>query len=155
MKTGVLRLLGGLKKIKKLWVIIMIIVLLTVNMGIFIFKDFGFGYRYYELNEKTNIEMTIGYSQEQKNILSIMDEYLKQLEVEGYYIASCEISKDIYTKVGVIPKQKINNEEIKQRIINSFDIDIFCKKVIIGEEIYYFKNEESKENFVNELNTIK
>lgn len=155
MKTEGLRLLGGIKKLKKLWIIIMVIVLLIVSTGIFIFKDFGFGYRYYEFNQQASIEITVGYSKEQKNILSIMDEYLKQLESEGYYVASCQLEQDIYSKAAIIPKHKINDEEIKQKIIDNLNIEIFCKKVIINDDIYYFKNEEDKKIFIDELNSIK
>ena len=53
MKTNGLRpVWDGLKKLKKLWVAIIIIVLLIVHMGIFILKDFSFGYRYYEFNQQ-------------------------------------------------------------------------------------------------------
>ena len=156
MKTNGLRpVWDGLKKLKKLWVAIIIIVLLIVHMGIFILKDFSFGYRYYEFNQQMDAQVTVGYSKEKMNILSIMDEYLKQLEDEGYYIASCNINKTIFEQTCIIPKHKINEDEIKKIFIDSFDITVFCKKVTINKDVYYFKNEIDKEAFINKLNSIK
>lgn len=156
MKTNVLRpVWDGLKKIKKLWVIIVIIVLLIVHIGIFILKDFSLGYRYYEINQQINAQITVGYSKEKMNILSIMDEYLEQLENEGYYIASCSINKVILEQNCIVPKHKINDMQLKKMFINSFNVTIFCKKLIIGENVYYFKNEEDRESFINKINSIK
>lgn len=156
MKTEGLRSLwNGIKKIKKLWIAIMIIVLLIVHMGIFILKDFSFGYKYYEFNQQINQNVTVGYSKKEINIFSIMDEYLEQLENDGYYVASCGINKNYYTVATVIPKHKINDEEIRQLFIANLDVDIFCKRVTINEDVYYFKNETDKDKFVNELNSIR
>ena len=156
MKTEVLRSVrGGLKKIKKLWVCIMIIVLLVVHMGIFILKDFSFGYRYYEFNQQTNQDITVGYSKEEMDVSSIMDEYLEQLETDGYYIAYCNINKNYYKIAAVIPRHKIDDEKMKQLFISSLDVGIFCKRVTINEDVYYFKNEVDKDKFVNEINSIK
>ena len=156
MKTNGLRpVWDGLKKLKKLWVAIIIIVLLIVHMGIFILKDFSFGYRYYEFNQQMDAQVTVGYSKEKMNILSIMDEYLKQLEDEGYYIVSCNINKTIFEQTCIIPKHKINEDEIKKIFISSFDITVFCKKVTINKDVYYFKNETDKKAFIDKLNSIK
>lgn len=156
MKTEVLRSVrDGLKKIKKLWVFIIIIVLLIVHMGIFILKDFSFGYRYYEFNQQINQNITVGYSKEEMNIFSIMDEYLEQLETDGYYVDSCNINKNYYKIATIVPRHKINDDEMKQLFINSLDVGIFCKRVTINEDVYYFKNEVDKDKFVNEINSIK
>lgn len=156
MKTNVLHpIWDGFKKLKKLWIAIMIIVLLIVHMGIFILKNFSFGYRYYEFNQQMDAQITVGYSKEELNILSIMDEYLKQLENDGYYVASCTINNLIFEQVCIIPRHKINEDEVKRMFINTFDVTIFCKKVTINEDVYYFKNEIDKEAFIDELNSIK
>ena len=156
MKTNVLHpIWDGLKKLKKLWVAIIIIVLLIVHMGIFILKDFSFGYRYYEFNQQMDAQITVGYSKEELNILSIMDEYLKQLENDGYYVASCTINNLIFEQVCIIPRHKINEDEVKKMFINTFDVTIFCKKVTINKDVYYFKNEAEKKAFIDELNSIK
>lgn len=156
MKTNVLHpIWDGFKKLKKLWIAIMIIVLLIVHMGIFILKNFSFGYRYYEFNQQMDAQITVGYSKEELNILSIMDEYLKQLENDGYYVASCTINNLIFEQVCIIPRYKINEDEVKRMFINTFDVTIFCKKVTINEDVYYFKNEINKEAFIDELNSIK
>lgn len=156
MKTNVLHpIWDGLKKFKKLWVAIIIIVLLIVHMGIFILKDFSFGYRYYEFNQQMDAQITVGYSKEELNILSIMDEYLKQLENDGYYVASCTINNLIFEQVCIIPRHKINEDEVKKMFINTFDVTIFCKKVTINKDVYYFKNEAEKKAFIDELNSIK
>ena len=155
MKKNKLRpLWDGLKKFKKLWVAITILIILIVHMGIFILKDFGFGYRYYEINQQMNVQ-TIGYSKEDFNILDVMEEYLKQLEEEGYYIASCSINKVVLKQKCIIPKHKESSNDIKKIFIESFNIDIFCKKVIINNEMYYFKNENDKSMFIDKLNSIK
>lgn len=156
MKINALRpIWDGFKKFKKIWIIVIIMILLIVHMGIFILKDFSLGYRYYEINQHTNMQITVGYSKEKMNILSVMDEYLEQLENEGYYITSCNINKNIFEQCCVIPKHKINDDETKKMFINNFDVTIFCKKVTINEDVYYFKNEIDKETFINKLNSIK
>ena len=156
MKTNALHSVwNGLKKLKKLWIAIMIIVLLIVHMGIFILKDFSFGYRYYEFNQQINAQVTVGYSREEINIFSIMDEYLKQLEEDGYYVASCNINNLIFKQICIIPRHKIDEDEVRRMFVNTFDVTIFCKKVTINEDIYYFKNEANKEAFIEKLNSIK
>lgn len=157
MKKGVLHpLWDGLKRIKKLLVAIIMFVLLVVHMGLFfILKDFSFGYRYYEFNEQVNNKVTVGYSKKEINMFSVMDEYLEQLEDNGYYIASYNINKKIYSVSTIIPKHKIDDEAVKKEFINSLDVSILCKKVTINEDVYYFKNDNDKDKFVNELNSIK
>lgn len=144
-----------MKKIKKLWAILMVFILLIVHMGIFILKDFSFGYRYYEFNQQTNIKTTVGYSVEKIDVFSIIENYLEQLKNDGYYIASYEITKTFCDSLTIVHKNKFNYDYIKKDIINSLEIDIFCKKVTIGKSVYYFKNETDKNKFVNELNSIK
>lgn len=156
METNALRPLRAvLSKFKKLWVIIMIIVMLIVSIGIFIFKDFSLGYKYYEFNNETNTQVTVGYGKEEINIFSVIEEYLKQLENDGYYTVSYTINTEIFSKKTVIPKKEINTDEIKQKIIDGLEVSIFSKKVIIKEDVYYFKNEDDKSRFVKELNSIK
>ena len=43
------------KTMKKLLVCLIIIVTILTSLGIFIFKDFGLGYKYYEINNNKQI----------------------------------------------------------------------------------------------------
>lgn len=156
MKANVLcPIWDRLKKIKKVWIIIVIIILLIVQIGLFSLKDFTLGYRYYEINQQTNRQITLGYSKEEFNFFTFANKYLEQLKEEGYYIFSYTINKNILKQATIIPKHKIDEEKIKELFINNLDITIFCKKVIIGNETYYFKNDTDKEAFINDVNSIK
>lgn len=146
---------NGFNKIKKLWVMIVIMVLLIVHIGFFILKDFSLGYRYYEFNQDINTQITLGYSRERIDILSTMNEYLSQLENDGYYVVSCDVNRDIFERACIVPQSKIDENGVKELFIKSFDVSIFCKKVTIGKDIYYFKNEEDKQEFINKVKNIK
>ena len=141
MKAKILPLLqSGTKKLKILFIWLIIIVTIIMSVGIFIFKDFSLGYKYVEINYHPEIKMVIGYSKDEINIFDVIDEYTGQLENEGYYIASYNMDKVINSCYGVIPKNKIDNENVKQRVIDSLEINLFCKKLIIGDDVFYFKN---------------
>ena len=156
MKAKILPLLqSGTKKLKILFIWLIIIVTIIMSVGIFIFKDFSLGYKYVEINYHPEIKMVIGYSKDEINIFDVIDEYTGQLENEGYYIASYNMDKVINSCYGVIPKNKIDNENVKQRVIDSLEINLFCKKLIIGDDVFYFKNEQDLKDFIAKINEIE
>ena len=156
MKAKILPLLqSGTKKLKILFIWLIIIVTIIMSVGIFIFKDFSLGYKYVEINYHPEIKMVIGYSKDEINIFDVIDEYTGQLENEGYYIASYNMDKVINSCYGVIPKSKIDNENVKQRVIDSLEINLFCKKLIIGDDVFYFKNEQDLKDFIAKINEIE
>lgn len=156
MKAKILPLLqSGTKKLKILFIWLIIIVTIIMSVGIFIFKDFSLGYKYVEINYHPETKMVIGYSKDEINIFDVIDEYTGQLENEGYYIASYNMDKVISSCYGVIPKSKIDNENVKQRVIDSLEINLFCKKLIIGDDVFYFKNEQDLKDFIAKINEIE
>lgn len=156
MDNNVLRPLGAvLKKFKKIWIILIILVILVINFGIFVLKDFSLGYRYYEFNNETNTQVTVGYSKKEINIFSVIWDYRDSLEKEGYLVISCVPNKEILNRKGVVPRSEIDTEKLKQNIIKDLDVSIISKKIVIKEDVYYFKDDEDKSKFVKELNSIK
>ena len=156
MKAKILPLLqSGTKKLKILFIWLIIIVTIIMSVGIFIFKDFSLGYKYVEINYHPEKKMVIGYSKDEINIFDVIDEYTGQLENEGYYIASYNMDKVISSCYGVIPKSRIDNENVKQRVIDSLEINLFCKKLIIGDDVFYFKNEQDLKDFIAKINEIE
>lgn len=156
MKAKILPLLqSGTKKLKILFIWLIIIVTIIMSVGIFIFKDFSLGYKYVEINYHPETKMVIGYSKDEINIFDVIDEYTGQLENEGYYIASYNMDKVISSCYGVIPKSRIDNENVKQRVIDSLEINLFCKKLIIGDDVFYFKNEQDLKDFIAKINEIE
>ena len=151
MKKDVLcPFLGRLEILKKIWILIIVITVLVVYVGIFILKGFCIGYKYYEVNQKITC-----FSRKEIDISSLMEEYLRQLEDDEFYVASCILNDYIFKQICIIPKDKVKEEETKKMIIETFDIMIFCKKVTIGEDSFYFKNEKDKNEFINKINSIK
>lgn len=156
MKAKILPLLkSGTKKLKILFIWLIIIVTVIMSVGIFIFKDFSLGYKYVEINYHPETKMVIGYSKDEINIFDVIDEYTGQLENEGYYIASYNMKRIINSCYSVIPKSEINGENIKKQIINNLDISLFCKKLIIGDDVFYFKNQQDLDNFIKRINEIE
>lgn len=156
MKAKILPLLqSGTKKLKILFIWLIIIVTIIMSVGIFIFKDFSLGYKYVGINYHPETKMVIGYSKDEINIFDVIDEYTGQLENEGYYIASYNMDKVISSCYGVIPKSRIDNENVKQRVIDSLEINLFCKKLIIGDDVFYFKNEQDLKDFIAKINEIE
>lgn len=148
---------GGLvkswyKKLRKFLICLMIIITVFTSIGIFIFKDFGVGYKYYEI--QNNETLQIGVSQEENIIEKTTEEYLGRLEQDGYYIASSELNIEMFCKQAIINKNKINDEEIKNQIIENLDIQVLCTKLNIKNDknIYYFKTDSECNKFIEELN---
>lgn len=140
------------KMFKKLLVCIIIIVTILTSLGIFIFKDFGLGYKYYEINNSEQIY--VGSTMKENLLISTIDEYLKELNNNGYYIVSSSLNKSFIDTQTIIPKSTVNDEEIKSRIINHLDILILCTKLNIKDDniTYYFKTQQECDGFVNKLN---
>lgn len=156
MKAKILPLFkSGAKKLRILFIWLIIIVTIIMSVGIFIFKDFSLGYKYVESNHQLNTEFVVGYSKERVSIFDVIEEYTGQLQNDGYYIASYNLDKVIDSSYCVVPRSKVDENNLKQEIINRIEIQIFCKKLIIGDNIYYFKNEQNRNDFIKELNNIK
>lgn len=144
--------LKGIKKhLNKLLTLFTIVVLLFVGVGIFYAKDFTLGYKYYE---QTQSPVLIGVSLQENIITSTIDEYLCELETQGYYIASSELKLKTMNKHTVVKKSEVNEESIKEKIIENLDVQIFVTKLTIknDDKIYYFKTEAECNSFINELN---
>lgn len=133
-------------KIIKLITFFTCVVLLFVNAYMFTFKPYGLGYKYYENNT-----IQIGVTQEENLLNQTMNDYINELEENGYYIYSTEIKKDIIYKQTVVKKSDINTEQLKNFIKDSIRVFVLSTKLSIDNETYYFKSENDCNNFVNEL----
>lgn len=145
--------LKGIKKhLNKLLTLFIIVVLLFTGVGIFYAKDFGIGYKYYELSQQQST--LIGVTQQENFITTTIDEYLSELEEQGYYIVSSELNLETMNKHTVVKKTEINEEGIKNKVLENLDVQIFATKLTIenDDRIYYFKTETECNSFVNELN---
>ena len=156
MKAKILPLLkSGTKKLRILLIWLIIIVTVIMSVGIFIFKDFSLGYKYMEINHQLETKLVVGYSKDEIDIFNVIEDYTGQLEEEGYYVSSYHINNLIDSRYSVIPRNKINNENVKQKIIDNLSIELFCKKLIIGDDTFYFKNEQDLNQFVQKINEIE
>lgn len=112
----------------------------------FTLRPYGLGYKYYENNT-----IQIGVTQQENLLNQTMNDYINELEENGYYIYSTEIKKDIIYKQTVVKKSDINTEQLKNFIKDSIRVFVLSTKLSIDNETYYFKSENDCNNFVNEL----
>lgn len=154
MKAKILPLLkSGTEKLNILFIWLIIIVTIIMSVGIFIFKDFSLGYKYLEVKQEASV--VIGYSKNNIGMLDVIEEYTRQLENEGCYIASYDIGKVINSCYSVVPRSKIDENKIKSTIIDNLEINLFCKKLILGNDTFYFRNQQDLDSFVNKINKIE
>mgnify|MGYP004639273463 CR=1 FL=1 len=141
------------KMFKKLFICIIIIVTILTSIGIFIFKDFGLGYKYYKI--ETSQSMYVGSTMENNFLSKTIDEHIKYLTDEGYYITSYALNKSFIETKAIIPKSTTTENDIKKEIISHLDITILCTKLNIkdDEKTYYFKTQTECDEFVNSLNS--
>lgn len=141
------------EKMKKLLTLFIIIVLIFVGVGVYYAKDLGVGYKYYEIKDITQT-IEIGVTQQEDIISVAIDEYLNELEKEGYYVASHQLNMEILYKQAIIHKVQINDEELKSNIVKGLDVDAFLTKVKIKDDDtdYYFKSETEAKKFIDRLN---
>ncbi len=140
------------ENLRKLLICIMIIVTILTSLGIFILRDFGLGYKYYEINNSQTVY--IGATKEENFLDKTINEYLEQLNDDGYYIVTSSLNKAFIENIAIIPKSTINEEEIKSTIIKHLDVSVLCTKLEIknDETIYYFKSQTECDEFVKSLN---
>ena len=140
------------KNLRKLLIYIMIIVTILTSLGIFILRDFGLGYKYYEINNSQTIY--IGATQKENFLDKTINEYLEQLNNDGYYIVTSSLNKAFIENMSIIPKSTINEDEIKETIIKHLDVSVLCTKLEIkdDETVYYFKSQSECDNFIKSLN---
>lgn len=140
------------ENLRKLLIYIMIIVTILTSLGIFILRDFGLGYKYYEINNSQTVY--IGATKEENFLDKTINEYLEQLNNNGYYIVTSSLNKAFIENIAIIPKSTINEDDIKDRIIKYLDVSVLCTKLEIkgDETIYYFKTQTECDNFIKSLN---
>lgn len=139
-------------RFKKLLVYIMIIVTILTSLGIFILKDFGLGYKYYEIN---NLGSTyIGATQEENFINKTIEEYIEDLKDKGYYIVNYSLNKNFVEHFTIIPMSTTNEEDIKNIIIGNLNVSILTTKLNIenDETTYYFRTQQECDDFIKTLN---
>ena len=138
----------GITKIfKKILTLFILVVLICVSCGIYYAKNLTIGYKYYD-QEPT----LLGITQHEDFMTQTIEEYIDSLTDKGYYIISYHLDMDIFIKKSVVQKVSINEEHLKTKIISCLDIQILTTKLIIGDNIYYFKTEQECNSFIEELN---
>lgn len=138
----------GITKIfKKILTLFILVVLICVSCGIYYAKNLTIGYKYY--NQESTL---LGITQQEDFMTQTIEEYIESLEEQGYYIVSYHLDIDIFIKKSVVQKVSINEDHLKTQITNSLDVQILTTKLIIGDEIYYFKTEQECNSFIEELN---
>lgn len=138
----------GITKIfKKILTLFILVVLICVSCGIYYAKNLTIGYKYYD--QDTTL---LGITRQEDFMTQTVEEYIESLAEEGYYIMSYSLDMDIFIKKSVVQKVSINEEHLKTEIISSLDIQILATKLIIGDEVYYFKTEQECNSFIEELN---
>ena len=140
------------KIFKTLITYLIIIVMILTSIGIFIVRDFGLGYKYYELNN--NNLCYIGATTEETLFQKTIDDYIDKLSNEGYFIESYSFDTNYFIEKAIIPKSLKNEEDLKRRIIDSLNMSILTTKLVIenDETVYYFKTQTECDEFVNEMN---
>lgn len=136
------------KKIIKLITFFTCVVLIFVNLFMFSFSPYGIGYKYYENNT-----IQIGVSQQNDIVSQTIDNYLAELEENGYYICSTEANKNITYQQTIIRRNEINNQQLQQIIKDSITVSVFAVKLSITNDdtVYYFKSESECNKFVSDL----
>lgn len=116
--------------------------------------NYADGYKYYQTLDDSQI--LIGQTMNENFLDNIVIQERERLEDNGYYIVSFEFNPDIHIDQAVVRKMSIDEEELRNNILECFQIDTLLTKLTIkGEEdIYYFKTEEECQTFVSELNKI-
>lgn len=126
-----------------------------VLSSIFIYSaNFVDGYKYYQTLDNTQV--LIGQTLDENFLDNIVIEERERLEDNGYYIVSLEFNPDIQVDQAIVRKANVNEEELKNNILECFNIETLLTKLTINgeEDIYYFKTEEECQTFVSELNKI-
>ena len=139
--------LKGKKKKIKIITFLTCIILIFINIFMCFTSPFAIGYKYYDN------AIQIGETQ-QKDLFTItIDNYLQELEENGYHICSTELNRNIIYQQSIIHRDKVNDEQLTQYIKDSIDIDIFAYKLTIenDDNVYYFKSESECNKFINDL----
>lgn len=139
--------LKGKKKKIKIITFLTCIIVIFINIFMCFASPFAIGYKYYDN------AIQIGETQ-QKDLFAItIENYLQELEENGYHICSIELNKNIIYQQSIIHRDKINDEQLTQYMKDSIDIDVFAYKLTIenDDNVYYFKSESECNKFINDL----
>ena len=139
--------LKGKKKRIKLITFLICIILIFINIVTCFVSPLTIGYKYYDNT------IQIGETQ-QKDLFAITaNNYLHELEENGYNICSTGLNRNIIYRLSIIHRDKINDEQLTQDIKDSIDVKIFAYKVIIenDDNVYYFKTESECNKFISDL----
>lgn len=127
-------------------VILLIILTISVSFMMYICPA-------YNINKYNNFSVDIQPQQASTNIIKeTITDYTKELKEKGYNIADYKLDIESLYKDSI--KQGISSKETtKNNIKNNLDITITASKITIGNEIYYFMNENESNKFIEELNS--
>ena len=127
-------------------VILLIILIISVSFMLYICPI-------YNINKYSNFLIDIQPQQTSANIIKeTIADYTKELKEKGYIVADYKLDiESLYKdsiRQGVLLKETTENN-----IKNNLDITIAASKITIGDEIYYFINENESNKFIEELNS--
>lgn len=138
----------GRNKIKRIITFIIFFIMLLIYFMTFIFPKYEIGYTYYKDNT-----VQIGVTKQEEYFTEIQNEYLAELEEKGYNICSSELNQNISCKIGIVAKEDINEEQLRQELTDSLDIYIYTYQLSFDGDnaIYYFKTEEDCNKYVEKI----
>lgn len=127
-------------------VILLIILTISVSFMMYICPA-------YNINKYNSFLVDIQPQQANTNIIKeTITDYTKELKEKGYSITDYKLDIESLYKDSI--KQGVSSKETtKNNIKNNLDIIIAASKITIGNEIYYFINENESNKFIEELNS--
>lgn len=110
----------------------------------------GKGYTYYDILKQPQVYLGVGKSE--KLLEVTVENYLKQIEQDGYTIADYSVNIVTLVKPIITDKRKINDEIVKENILKEVDVSVFLYKLILDKDISFtFKSEKDCEYFAKKI----
>jgi len=93
-------------------------------------------------------------SQKDCQFSRILEQYLDELGENGYYIHSTTFKDEVGYDLQDVIDGKVSDEQLYQKIKDNLVVTVLATKLSIDNDgIYYFKSEDSCNNFINSLKT--
>lgn len=129
-------------------------VVLVLSSLLIYSANYDDGYKYYQTLEESQV--LIGQTLDENFLDKVLQQEQERLENDGYYIVSLELNPDIQVDKRVIKKSTANDEELKNNILDCFQVEVLLTKLTIKgkKDVYYFKTEDKCQTFVSEMNKI-
>lgn len=128
--------------------LVILLIILTISVSFMMYI-----YPVYNINKYNSFSIDMQPQQANTNIIKeTIADYTKELKEKGYSITDYKLNIESLYKDSI--KQGVSSKETtKNNIKNNLDIIIAASKITIGNEIYYFINENESNKFIEELNS--